>query len=127
MKNILVLVFCCSWNVLQAQEQDSQKFMLSVQSGLSIPSGPFAKSNIENSLYFSAENPERWISGINKSKSGFAEPGYFISLEMLYKIRPAFGVLLRTGYSTNPVDTETISNFLISFFDGREQKFVEDD
>jgi|GEM_PF-875087 len=123
---ILLVVCCCYVNGLQGQVQSSEKFVVSVHTGLSIPSGSFGRSDIATSVYYSTLDPQgRWVSGIDKSKSGFAQTGYFVHAETLYKIRSVFGLFIRGGYTTNPVQTQGISDFLSSR--SAEQRFVHED
>ena len=109
----------------QAQEDGSSKFSVSVSGGSTIPVGSFGNKDIVNAAIYTPEDVQnRWIIGIDKSKSGFAEPGYFLNLELKYMLIQSFGLRLRTGYTFNNVYTEGISQFLTTNFG--EQQFEHD-
>lgn len=128
MKNFIiisVLILTLSFDLL-GQEDIYNKFSISVSSGRAIPVGSFGNKDIINSAIYTSEvvqNP--WVIGINKSKSGFAEPGYFVNLEMKYNLNQSIGVFLQTGYTSNSVSTDGITQFLTENYGN--QKFEHDD
>lgn len=105
-----------------AQDIDFERLSISVVGGRSIPVGAFGKKNILNSAIYTSEdvlNP--WIIGIDKSKSGFAQSGYFYNIQLNYSTNKSIVFLLRSGQTVNRVWTDGISNFLTNNYG--DQKF----
>jgi len=128
MKNFIILcLLFLSLNLdLYAQEDVYGRFSLSVSGGRAIPVGSFGNKDIFNSAIYTPEDVQNpWMIGIDKSKSGFAEPGYFFNLEMKYMLNQSFGLRLRTGYTFNSVWTDGITQFLTENY--ADQQFVHDD
>ncbi len=128
MKNFIILiVLSLKLSLsLSAQEALTNRLSVSVSGGIAIPVGSFGNKDIINSAIYTPENVQNpWIIGIDKSKSGFAEPGYFLNLEMSYKLNQVIGLRLRSGYTFNGVSTEEITQFLSTRY--AEQRFEHDD
>ncbi len=126
MKNFIILSALFLSLDLYAQEDIFSRMSLSVSGGRAIPVGSFGNKNIINSAIYTPEDVQNpWVIGINKSKSGFAEPGYFLNLEMKYMLNKSIGLRLRTGYTFNNVWTEDITQFLTTNYGN--QKFEHDD
>jgi hypothetical protein len=107
---VLILTLCFD---LSGQEDIQNKFSISLSSGMAIPIGSFGNMDIINSAIYTPEEVQNpWVIGIDKSKSGFAEPGLFLNLEMKYLLNQSIGLLFQTGYSSNSVATEVITQFL---------------
>ncbi len=126
MKNFIILgmLFLRLSLDIYAQEDIYSRFSLSVSGGWAIPVGSFG--NKDNSVIYTPEdvqNPR--IIGLDKSKSGLAEPGYFFNLEMKYMLNQSFGLRLRTGYTFNSVWTDGISEFFSTKYG--DQIFEHDD
>ncbi len=108
-----------------AQGGSNDKLSISFAAGRAIPVGSFGNKDIVNSAIYTTENVQNpWIIGIDKSKSGFAEPGYFANLEMKYLISQSVGLRLRTGYTFNSVYTTGITQFLTTRYG--DQQFEHD-
>jgi hypothetical protein len=106
----LILTFCPD---LFGQDDIYNRISISISSGGAIPVGSFGNKDIISSAIYSTFGPvsNPWLKGIDKSKSGFAEPGYFVNLEMKYMLNQSFGLRLRTGYTFNSVWTDGITQF----------------
>ncbi|MFN3840893.1 MAG: hypothetical protein ACK4RF_09310 [Cyclobacteriaceae bacterium] len=128
MKNFIilsVLMLTLSTDLL-GQDDIYNRFSISVSGGRAIPVGSFGNKSIINSAIYTPEDVQNpWVIGIDKSKSGFAEPGYFVNLEMKYMLNQSFGLRLRTGYTFNSVWTEGITQFLSTNYG--DQKFEHED
>lgn len=128
MKNFIILsVLMLTLHLdLLGQDDTNNRFSISVSGGRAIPVGSFGKKDIINSAIYTSEDVQNpWVIGIDKSKSGFAKPGYFVHLEMKYMLNQSFGLRLRTGYTFNSVWTEGITQFLTSRY--ADQQFKHDD
>jgi hypothetical protein len=128
MKNFItltVLMLILSLDLL-GQDDIYNRFSISVSGGRAIPLGSFGNKDIINSAIYTLEDVQNpWLIGIDKSKSGFAELGYFVNLEMKFMLSQSFGLRLRTGYTFNSVWTEGITQFLTSRY--ANQRFEHDD
>lgn len=121
--SMLMLTLCLD---LLGQDDNYNRFSISVSGGRAIPVGSFGNKDIINSAIYTPENVQNpWLIGIDKSKSGFAEPGYFVNLEMKYMLNQSFGLRLRTGYTFNSVWTDGITQFLSTNYG--DQKFEHED
>ncbi len=121
--SVLMLTPCAD---LLSQDDIHNRFSISISGGWAIPVGSFGKKNIFTSAIYTPEDVQNpWVIGIDKSKSGFAEPGHFVNLEMKYMPNKYIGLRLRTGYTFNSVRTEGITQFLTSRYG--DQKFKHDD
>jgi len=113
MKNLTIITVLTLCFDLSAQEDFQNKFSISLSSGIAIPIGSFGNMDIINSAIYTPEEVQNpWVIGIDKSKSGFAEPGLFLNLGMKYLLNQSIGLLFQTGYSSNSVATEVITQFL---------------
>jgi hypothetical protein len=111
-----------TWLELLGQDGIYNRFSISVSGGRAIPVGSFGNKNIVNSAIYTLEGVQNpWVIGIDKSKSGFAEPGYFVNLEMKYMLSQSFGIRLQTGSTLNSVWTDGITQFLSTNYG--DQKF----
>jgi hypothetical protein len=124
MKNLIILamlILTLSQD-LYSQGNIYSRFSMSISGGRAIPVGAFGNKDIINSAIYTTEdvqNPR--IIGIDKSKSGFAEAGYFFNIEVKYMLNESFGLRLRTGYTFNSVMTKGITQFLSTNYG--DQKF----
>lgn len=128
MKNFIILsmFFLVLSLDLYGQEDIYNRFNISVSGGRAIPVGSFGNKDIINSAIYTPEDIQNpWVIGIDKSKSGFAESGYFFNIEMKYMLNQSFGLRLRTGYTFNSVWTEGITQFLSTNYG--DQKFEHED
>lgn len=111
---------------LLGQDDIYNRFSISVSGGRAIPIGSFGNKDIISSAIYTPEDVQNpLVIGIDKSKSGFAESGYFFNIEMKYMLNQSFGLRLRTGYTFNSVWTEGITQFLSTNYG--DQKFEHED
>ncbi|MCK6618580.1 MAG: hypothetical protein L6Q51_13140 [Cyclobacteriaceae bacterium] len=128
MKNLIILsvLILTLYLDLFGQEDIHNRFSISVSGGRAIPVGSFGNKDIFSSAIYTPEDVQNpWVIGIDKSKSGFAEVGYFANLEMKYMLNKPIGLRLRTGYTFNSVWTDGITQFLSTNYG--DQKFEHDD
>jgi hypothetical protein len=117
--SVLMLTLCRD---LLGQDDIFNRFSISVSGGRAIPVGSFGNNDIISSVIYTPEDVQNpWVIGIDKSKSGFAESGYFFNTEMKYMLNQSFGLRIRSGYTFNSVWTEGITQFLSTNFG--DQKF----
>jgi hypothetical protein len=120
-----VLILTLSLDLF-GQEDIYNRFSISVSSGRAIPVASFGNRDIINSAIYTLEDVQKpWVIGIDKSKSGFADPGYYFNLEMKYMLNKFIGLRLRTGYTFNSIWTDGITQFLTTNYG--DQKFEHDD
>jgi hypothetical protein len=117
--SVLFLTFSLT---LYAQENIFSRISLSFSSGPAIPVGSFGDKSVINSLIYTPEDVQNpWVIALDKSKSGFAEPGFFFNLEMKYRLNQHIGLCFRAGHTYNSVSTEGVTQFFTANYGN--QKF----
>jgi hypothetical protein len=81
---------------------------------------PLQSAILDNEVSFTR------VIGFAKNKNGFAKTGYNINLQIKYKLSPSFHLIFLTSRFTNPVETNTITDYLIEVHQ-LDEKFEESD
>lgn len=116
---VLILLIESLINPLAGQEETVKRWAISFSTGLSIPTGSFAKDDPLGSVIYDLSDPNDptpLILGFDKSKSGFAKLGYYYCGDIRYKMGKAGLFLMLTyGKSNNVVQTKNLSDFLTNY------------
>lgn len=106
------------------QEVKTKRWTFLVGSGVATPVGSYRNDNAYSAaLYF--PEPPNFLLGFDKSKSGFAKPGYYLNTEVQFKLRSGVFFLLRGGKAVNTVNTKELSDFLTNWFGAQEFQHVD--
>ncbi|NEW82323.1 MAG: transporter [Mariniphaga sp.] len=114
--SIILFIFSCLSPHLFAQNKLHDRFSFSISGGAAIPVGTFGMKDISNAAIYYVPNSNdpslTWIMGIDKSKSGFANVGYYYNAQFSYRMTNHVFLFLRAGQTKNSVQTSEISQFL---------------
>lgn len=112
---------------VSGQNENSKKFEISMIPGLSLPIASYGRKNPEKSAIYIIQASLPSVKGFDKGRSGFAKIGYDYNIELSYSLSSSLKLLLRTGTFSNPVETNSMSDFLTHLNGDRETRVDERD
>ncbi|WP_144602205.1 hypothetical protein [Algoriphagus algorifonticola] len=104
--------FCLIFWKLQGQELKYKNFDLQISTGVSIPTGAFAKTSYEDLLLPQDGLDYSFYIGIEKAGHAYAKPGRFMGLGLAYQLQSGIKFSLNYQDYLNPLEVNKLDQVI---------------
>lgn len=95
------------------QQENPARWSISISSGLALPAGGFANIAPERTAKLEPDGSGPYFSGFTRDGSSAAKTGLSFSATIDYRLNRSFKIVASFGRTTNPVNTQPITDFLL--------------